>query len=101
RFKTKEEIANAVNKALRQTFTRSINTILTVIFTVLALVLFGSESILNFSIALLVGLVSSVFSSIFMAMQLWYVFKARQLRKKGPISTVKKKKPRNNGQPVV
>ncbi|HHQ0103963.1 TPA: hypothetical protein ACSK3T_002976, partial [Listeria monocytogenes] len=34
-------------------------------------------------------------------MQLWYVFKARQLRKKGPISTVKKKKPRNNGQPVV
>ncbi|EHL2672511.1 protein translocase subunit SecF, partial [Listeria monocytogenes] len=101
RFKTKEEIADAVNKALRQTFTRSINTILTVIFTVLALVLFGSESILNFSIALLVGLVSSVFSSIFMAMQLWYVFKARQLRKKGPISTVKKKKPRNNGQPVV
>ncbi|EFR93822.1 bifunctional preprotein translocase subunit SecD/SecF, partial [Listeria innocua FSL J1-023] len=101
RFKTKEEIADAVNKALRQTFTRSINTILTVIFTVLALVLFGSESILNFSIALLVGLVSSVFSSIFMAMQLWYVFKARQLRKKGPINTVKKKKPRNNGQPVV
>ncbi|WP_270994196.1 protein translocase subunit SecDF [Listeria seeligeri] len=101
RFKTQEEIAGAVNKALRQTFTRSINTILTVIFTVLALVLFGSESILNFSIALLVGLVSSVFSSIFMAMQLWYVFKARQLRKKGPISTIKKKKQRNNGQPVI
>lgn len=101
RFKTKEEIANSVNSALRQTFTRSINTILTVIFTVVALVAFGSSSILNFSIALLVGLISSVFSSIFMAMQLWYVFKVRQLKKNGTITTVKKKKKRNGGQPVV
>lgn len=101
RYKTKEDVAFAVNHGLRQTFTRSINTILTVIFTVLALVLFGSESILNFSIALLVGLVSSVFSSIFMAMQLWYVFKAHQVNKKGPIQNVKKKKKRNPGQPVV
>lgn len=101
RFKSKEQIADSVNKALRQTFTRSINTILTVVFTVVALVIFGSSSILNFSIALLIGLLSSVFSSIFMAMQLWYVFKAHQLKKKGPIDTVKKKKKRNNGQPVV
>lgn len=90
-YKTKDDVAFAVNHGLRQTFTRSINTILTVIFTVLALVLFGSESILNFSIALLVGLVSSVFSSIFMAMQLWYVFKSHQVKKKGPIQNVKKK----------
>ncbi|MHC5280451.1 protein translocase subunit SecDF [Listeria kieliensis] len=101
RYKTKEDVAFAVNHGLRQTFTRSINTILTVVFTVLALVLFGSESILNFSIALLVGLVSSVFSSIFMAMQLWYVFKSHQVNKKGPIQNVKKKKKRNPGQPVV
>ncbi|WP_167628576.1 protein translocase subunit SecDF [Listeria valentina] len=101
RYKTKEDVAFAVNHGLRQTFTRSINTILTVVFTVLALVLFGSESILNFSIALLVGLVSSVFSSIFMAMQLWYVFKSHQVNKKGPIQNVKKKKKHNPGQPVV
>ncbi|MBC1521039.1 protein translocase subunit SecDF [Listeria aquatica] len=100
-YKTKDDVAFAVNHGLRQTFTRSINTILTVIFTVLALVLFGSESILNFSIALLVGLISSVFSSIFMAMQLWYVFKSHQVKKKGPIQNVKKKKKRNPGQPVV
>ncbi|WP_088815816.1 MULTISPECIES: protein translocase subunit SecDF [Listeria] len=101
RYKTKEDVAFAVNHGLRQTFTRSINTILTVIFTVVALVIFGSESILSFSIALLVGLVSSVFSSIFMAMQLWYVFKARQVNKKGPIATVKKKKRNNPSQPMV
>ncbi|WP_239254064.1 protein translocase subunit SecDF [Listeria ilorinensis] len=101
RYKTEEDVAFAVNHGLRQTFTRSINTIVTVLLTVLALVIFGNDSILNFSIALLVGLVSSVFSSIFMAMQLWYVFKSRQVRKKGPINTVKKKKKRNPGQPVV
>ncbi|EUJ31842.1 bifunctional preprotein translocase subunit SecD/SecF [Listeria floridensis FSL S10-1187] len=101
RYKTKEDVAFAVNHGLRQTFTRSINTILTVIFTVLALVIFGSESILSFSIALLVGLISSVFSSIFMAMQLWYVFKSHQVNKKGPIATIKKKKKRGSGQPVV
>ncbi|WP_163652916.1 protein translocase subunit SecDF [Listeria sp. PSOL-1] len=101
RYKTKEDVAFAVNHGLRQTFTRSINTIVTVLITVLALVIFGNESILSFSIALLVGLISSVFSSIFMAMQLWYVFKSHQVNKKGPLDTVKKKKKRNAGQPVV
>ncbi|MBC2323263.1 protein translocase subunit SecDF [Listeria booriae] len=101
RFKKPEDIAFAVNHGLRQTFIRSINTILTVLFTVVALIIFGNESILNFSIALLVGLVSSVFSSIFMAMQLWYVFKKRELKKKGVIQTQKKKKRARNDQPVV
>ncbi|WP_430534233.1 protein translocase subunit SecDF [Listeria rocourtiae] len=101
RFKKPEDIAFAVNHGLRQTFIRSINTILTVLFTVIALIIFGNESILNFSIALLVGLVSSVFSSIFMAMQLWYVFKKRELKKKGVIQTQKKKKRSRTDQPVV
>ncbi|MBC6309490.1 protein translocase subunit SecDF [Listeria sp. FSL L7-1582] len=101
RFKKPEDIAFAVNHGLRQTFIRSINTILTVLFTVIALIIFGNESILNFSIALLVGLVSSVFSSIFMAMQLWYVFKKRELKKKGVINTQKKKKRARTDQPVV
>lgn len=101
RFKKPEDISFAVNHGLRQTFIRSINTILTVLFTVIALIIFGNESILNFSIALLVGLVSSVFSSIFMAMQLWYVFKKRELKKKGVINTQKKKKRARTDQPVV
>ncbi|MBA3925170.1 protein translocase subunit SecDF [Listeria rustica] len=101
RFKKPEDIAFAVNHGLRQTFIRSINTILTVLFTVIALIIFGNESILNFSIALLVGLVSSVFSSIFMAMQLWFVFKKRELKKKGVINTQKKKKRARTDQPVV
>ncbi|MEB6547976.1 protein translocase subunit SecDF [Heyndrickxia sporothermodurans] len=92
RFKTAEDIAAVVNVGLRQTMTRSINTVLTVVITAAALFIFGSESIRNFSIALLVGLIMGCYSSIFIAAQLWYVFKKRELKKKGPIKTVKEKR---------
>ncbi len=48
KLKSVEDIAEIVNKGLRQTLTRSINTVLTVIVTVVALLIFGSESIRNF-----------------------------------------------------
>ncbi|WP_342432429.1 protein translocase subunit SecDF [Neobacillus sp. FSL H8-0543] len=92
RLKTFDEIVEVVNVSLRQTLTRSFNTVLTVTFTVVALVIFGNESIQNFSIALLVGLISGVYSSVFIATNLWVVLKAKELKKKGTIRTVKEKK---------
>lgn len=92
RLKTEEDIAMVVNQGLRQTLTRSINTVLTVIVTVAALLILGSESIRNFSFALLVGLLAGTYSSIFISAQLWYDMKVRELKKKGPIDTVKEKK---------
>ncbi|MFE8696844.1 protein translocase subunit SecDF [Cytobacillus sp. FJAT-53684] len=92
RLKTVEDIAEVVNKGLRQVMGRSINTILTVIIAVLGLLIFGSESIRNFSIALLVGTVAGTYSSIFLAAQIWYVWKCKELKAKGPISTVKEKR---------
>ena len=41
RLKTFDEIADVVNVSVRQTLTRSFNTVLTVTFTVVALVIFG------------------------------------------------------------
>ncbi|MDQ0214589.1 SecD/SecF fusion protein [Oikeobacillus pervagus] len=92
RIKTYEELADIVNKSLRQTLTRSINTVLTVIVTVIALLIFGSESIRNFSIALLIGLISGTYSSLFIAAQLWLVWKGKELKRKGSIKTYKEKK---------
>ncbi|WP_313801140.1 protein translocase subunit SecDF [Cytobacillus sp.] len=92
RLKTEEDIADVVNKGLRQVMGRSINTILTVIIAVLGLLIFGSESIRNFSIALLVGTVAGTYSSIFLASQIWYEWKCKELKAKGPISTVKEKR---------
>ncbi|OZI10239.1 protein translocase subunit SecDF [Bacillaceae bacterium SAS-127] len=92
KIKTEQELEDIVNQSLRQTLTRSINTVLTVIIAVVALLILGSSSILNFSIALLVGLISGTYSSLFIAAQLWLVWKKKELKKKGTLITYKEKK---------
>jgi preprotein translocase subunit SecF len=59
-----------VNYSLAQTVVRSLNTSMTVIFTLMALYLFGGESTKNFVLALLIGVVSGTYSSIFNASQI-------------------------------
>jgi len=56
-----------VNHSVLQTFGRSINTSLTVVFTLLALFLFGGSAIRIFVLALLIGIISGTYSSIFVA----------------------------------
>ncbi|QTQ07318.1 protein translocase subunit SecDF [Macrococcoides canis] len=91
---TPEQIDLIVNSSIRQTMTRSINTVLTVIIVVIALMLLGATSIFNFSVALLVGLISGVFSSIFIAVPLWGMLKKRQLKKSnGRLVVFEEKKP--------
>ena len=80
-IKSSEEIDLIVNRSLRQTLTRSINTVVTVIFVVVLLVFFGADSIFNFSVALFIGLISGVYSSVFIAVQLWALLKKQQLKK--------------------
>ncbi|MEK4950957.1 protein translocase subunit SecDF [Bacillus sp. FSL W8-1127] len=92
RIKSYDELADIVNRSLRQTLTRSVNTVLTVLITVVALLLFGSESIRNFSIALFIGLIFGTYSSLFIAAQLWLVMKKRELKKKGSLKTYKEKR---------
>ena len=65
-----ESFESVVDHSLAQTIVRSLNTSLTVIFTLLALVLFGGESTRVFVLALLIGTISGTFSSIFNASQL-------------------------------
>jgi preprotein translocase subunit SecF len=59
-----------VDYSLAQTIVRSLNTSMTVVFTLLALYLFGGESTQNFVLALLIGVVSGTYSSIFNASQI-------------------------------
>ncbi len=60
-------IEDVVNHSIIQTLDRSINTQLTVIFTLVALLLFGGITTRNFVLTLLVGIVSGTYSSIFNA----------------------------------
>ncbi len=69
-----------VNHSIVQTLVRSINTQLTVLFTLFALVLFGGESIRHFVIILLVGILSGTYSSIFNAAPILVVWENREWR---------------------
>jgi preprotein translocase subunit SecF len=59
-----------VDYSLAQTLVRSLNTSMTVVFTLFALYLFGGESTKYFVLALLIGVISGTYSSIFNASQL-------------------------------
>ena len=69
--RTSESFDQVVNASLVQTMARSLNTSLTVLFTLLALTLFtGAGSVHNFTLALLIGIFSGTYSSIFNASML-------------------------------
>ncbi len=65
-----EALNPVINFSIIQTITRSVITSLTVVLTLLALYLFGGFSMRNFALALLVGIVSGTYSSIFNASQI-------------------------------
>ncbi|PID04157.1 MULTISPECIES: protein translocase subunit SecDF [unclassified Sporosarcina] len=96
-----KELATIVNKSLRQTLGRSVNTVLTVVFVVVALMALGAESIRPFSIALLIGLLAGTYSSIFISAQLWFDLKRKQILKNGGIKVEKEKKQWGSDEPVV
>jgi preprotein translocase subunit SecF len=71
-----ESFEDVVNHSLAQTLTRSLNTSLTVILTLIVLMLFGGVTIRTFVLALLVGITTGTYSSIFIASMLlvsWHI----------------------------
>lgn len=60
-----------VNKSVRQTLTRSIYTVLTVLFVTVSLYIFGGDTTKNFSLALLVGFACGFFTSVFCSGSFW------------------------------
>jgi preprotein translocase SecF subunit len=77
--RTVETFEQVVNASLVQTMARSLNTSLTVLFTLSALTLFGGDSIRTFTLALLVGIFSGTYSSIFNASMLLVIWEKGEL----------------------
>jgi len=69
-----EPFAEIVNHSLLQTFGRSITTSFTVVLTLTALLLFGGSATQEFVLALLIGIISGTYSSIFNASPLLVVW---------------------------
>ena len=70
-----------VNYSVVQTLVRSLNTSLTVVFTLIALYLFGGASTHWFVFALLIGIASGTYSSIFNASQVLVVWENREVHR--------------------
>ena len=80
-IKDKEELKLAINTSLRETLSRTVVTTVTTLLPVICLIVFGSHEIVNFNIALLIGLIAGTLSSIFLSTSLWYVIEKKFIGK--------------------
>jgi len=77
-----ERLEDVVNISIWQTLARSINTVLTVLFMLLALYFLGGTTIRDFVLAMLIGITSGAYSSIFNASPLWVDLKRLEGKQK-------------------
>lgn len=75
-------LEDVINASLWQTLARSINTVLTVEFILVALLVLGGATIQGMVIALLAGITSGAYSSIFTASPVWFELKMLEGRPK-------------------
>ncbi len=66
-----EEFSESVDKGVHDTVGRSINTTITTLCTIGMIFILGVDSIRDFSLPLIVGIVAGLFSSVFMSGMLW------------------------------
>lgn len=67
------ETAEKINKSVTQTLARSVNTSLTTLFTIGTIYILGVQSIKEFALPLIIGIISGAYSSIFLAGAVWYM----------------------------
>lgn len=84
-----EDLAVTIDNSINQTLTRSINTVLTVIFVLVALLVLGGETTKTLSLALLVGVTCGCYSSICVASPLWYDMKPEEHKRQLKASKAK------------
>jgi SecD/SecF fusion protein len=62
-----QDIEVTINNALNSTMGRSINTSMTVLLTLIVMFIFGSDDIKGFCFAMIIGVISGVYSTLFIA----------------------------------
>ena len=74
-----ESLGEMVDNSIWQCMTRTIYTVATSLFAIVSIFLFGGETIHNFSFALLVGVASGAYTSIFLAGPMWMFLKNKKI----------------------
>jgi preprotein translocase subunit SecF len=86
-YTKKLPFGDIVNISLNQTLARSINTSMTALLTLLALYFFGGESTRHFVLAMILGIITGTYSSIFVASSLLAWWRSRKGGKQTSSST--------------
>ncbi|TSC52205.1 MAG: Protein-export membrane protein SecF [Parcubacteria group bacterium LiPW_41] len=76
----KDDFAEIINISVRETFARSINTTLTLIIVLVALLIFGPSSLFYFVLTILVGTIFGTYSSIFLASPILYLWSRKSAK---------------------
>ena len=96
----KEELKTIVNNSVSETLNRSINTTITTMLPVITLIILGAKEILEFDIAILIGLVAGAYSSIFLSSQIWMIIEHNSSKKEKK-KTKPKKSPKKPDELIV
>ena len=82
RIMQKSDLGSIVNVSIHQSLSRSINTLTTTLICIVALFILSAtnniDSLYNFSFSLLLGVITGVYSTVFIASPLWLVWKERK-----------------------
>lgn len=79
--KNRGTFEQCLDKSVNQVMIRSLNTSVTTLFAIIAILVFGGDSLKTFIMTLLIGILAGTYSSIFIATPLVYIF---DKNKKGP-----------------
>lgn len=84
KFKSKKNYVlteELVDESVRESISRSINTTITTLITIVALYVLGVDSIKEFALPIIIGLVAGTYSSIFMAAPFWgFLARSRKVK---------------------
>ena len=84
RLMRKSDLSSIVDVSIHQSLSRSINTMVTTLISVVVLLIFSStnniSSLIDFSFSLLLGVITGAYSSIFLAAPVWVLWKERRQR---------------------
>lgn len=73
-----ESLADMIDNSIWQCMTRTVYTVVTSLFAIISIFIFGGETIHNFSFAMLVGFASGAYTSIFLAGPIWLFMKNKK-----------------------
>lgn len=84
-------LAEVINKSITETLSRSINTSVTTFIMVFVLAVLGVDTIRQFAIPLIVGIISGCYSSVCVASPLWYLLSGKGEKETKAVTYSKKK----------